>query len=779
MESVLQDTAYDGEENELVRREKVLAAQEAIVGRLRKLAIEARDARNCVEIRWLEDMHAYHGVFDSHRNRNKDEMFREDEDAQKAMFVNITRPKTNAMEAKLGDLLFPVDLKNWGLEPTPRPDLTDAAKQAIQQAEQIVEQANQAEGQGRPDIAQALVEQGSMEASTAKQVAQEMDEARKRAEGMERTIDDQLTEANYYRRSRDVISDACRLGTGVVKGPLNVQKARRSWELSEENVYELQNGGEPTIEYVRVDPWTFFPDPSAASMEDCEYAFQRHLPTKAKLRKLARRPGFNKQAIRDIVTGDTPKAAGTDTDHLSRLRQLTGETEKIDGRYVLWEYHGPLESEEIAALLQARAYENPDNSEMADDARRFAEEVDPLEEIDVIAFFCEDKLIYFSEQYPMESGEMLYNTFSLEKGEASVLGGVGIPRVMRDAQRTLNAAWQMMLDNAALSVAPQVLVDVRAVEPADNDWAMAPGKIWQYDANKAAGGSPFQAFNIPMNQQQLAGIIQLARGFIDDETALPSVMEGGEQGQAALITQTANGMAMLFNAANLNIRRIVKNWDDDITEPVIRRAYDWNMQHNSDDSIKGDVSIEARGTSVLLVREIQAQNLMQLANEWSVHPVISPAIKTYRMLEMALQSMSLSPGEVLKTEDEFEEAKAAIEQQQAESGGGVDPTKQLEMETKVAIAQYEGNWRMAEAQMQRETRLMELAEKMNMKEDELRNLLRLKKYDTDTKIEVEAIKARSSERKQAHEFAGEKALAREGLNSGSGGNFSIEEEEAQ
>ena len=44
---------------------------------------------------------------------------------------------------------------------------------------------------------------------------------------------------------------------------------------------------------------------------------------------------------------------GTRLNYLGNLRDITGEGEGIKGRYVMWEYHGPLECEEIAALLRA------------------------------------------------------------------------------------------------------------------------------------------------------------------------------------------------------------------------------------------------------------------------------------------------------------------------------------------------------------------------------------------------------------------------------------------
>ena len=50
-----------------------------------------------------------------------------------------------------------------------------------------------------------------------------------------------------------------------------------------------------------------------------------------------------------------------------------------------------------------------------------------------------------------------------------------------------------------------------------------------------------------------------------------------------------------------------------ILPPSNCRFYDWNMQYNEKAEIKGDFSIEA-GISALLVREKQQENLMIYSN---------------------------------------------------------------------------------------------------------------------------------------------------------------------
>jgi hypothetical protein len=181
---------------------------------------------------------------------------------------------------------------------------------------------------------------------------------------------------------------------------------------------------------------------------------------------------------------------------------------------------------------------------------------------------------------------------------------------------------------------------------------MEPRKVWLKTGDDLnVDAKPFEVFDIPSNTDELVKIIELSLKFIDEMTSLPLIAQG-EQG--AHITQTAGGMSMLMNSANVIFRDVVKNWDDDMTTPMIRRFYDWNMQFNSKEEIKGDMQVEARGTSALLVRELQSANLMMMTERWSSHPVLSLALKVYDTMRMTVQSISINPDDVLGTRDEFE-----------------------------------------------------------------------------------------------------------------------------
>lgn len=715
---------------------KVYEAARAIISRLSSLADEQVTARKPIEERWIKDLRHYHGKYDDR------EVAEFNEAERSTAFVKLTRHKTNGWAARLSDLLFPTDGRNWDTAPTPLPKLVQAAKEAVAQAQASVEEANAAAAGAEQAAdpaqqaamlrqAEATAQQASSYAQAARQTEADMAEAKKRAKAMRDAIDDQLIESNYVTHCRDVIEDACRLGTGILKGPLTANRTRREWRSGQlptgQDQWQLAEVPDPQPEFVRVDPWHFFPDMSARTILETEFTFERSLPTKKDLRKNALKLGFNKDAVRRLLRDGPGQAPDKDIAYLGQLRSITEEGEPVKNRYVQWEYHGPLECEEVCALLRAIGQDEL--------ANRYEEEKDPLEEPRVIIHFCRDEVLKIAEEYPLDSGAPLYSVFNFEKGETSIFG-YGVPNVMWDSQRAINGAWRMMMDNSGLSVGPQIVIDKGAVTPQDGSYDVKPLKVWlkTSTAHTSPNNRPFEVFNIPNNQQQLAGIIELGKMFADEETSLPLIAQG-EQGSASA---TLGGMSMLFNSANVVFRRVVKQWDDDLTKPTITRAFDWNMQFNPDDNIKGDMQVNALGSSVLLVREIQSQNLMFIMTNWTQHPVIGNYIKVREGLVKTFDTMMIPSSDLLFSEDEAQDnIRKAQEAAAAAAQNQPDPAQ-----LRLQVAEIESNARIQIAQMEQQRALAEIASKEGISIEQVR-----------AKYQIEEMKIGSKERTRAAEIA--------------------------
>lgn len=697
-----------------------------LVDRLQKLADDQVQRKSHVEQRWIENLRAFHGRY----NEQTEEGLKENQKSR--AFVKITRKKSNSWEARLSALLFPTDDENWDIRPTPVATLNETAKNAIAQAEQQVAAAN---AQADPMMAQEVAGQAQASLSEAELAKQAMVEALKRGAAMKQEMKDQLVECDYAAECRMAIRDAVRLGTGVIKGPLAGDRVRGQWLMMEDGGYQYNRESDPAPIFKWVNPWSYFPDMSAIRPEDREFEFERHLWSAKDLRKLVKERGFSREAIKDLIENRTIGLVVNDSslNYLTSLRSINGSSDAIKDRFVGWEYHGPLTCEDISIILRAMGRDA--------EALSYEENEDPLIELRVICYFCEGRVLKLGAAYPLDSGESLYSLFTFEESEASLFG-YGIPEIMADSQKSMNGAWRMALDNAALSVGPQIFIDRDVVEPANRDWTLTPRKVWY--KRKGAGiaqGVVLETKAIENNVNEIMNIVEISRRFIDDETALPVQAEGELTDNPNITATATNFMAM---GSNITFRRVVKNFDDGITTSSIRRLYDWNMQHNQREDIKGDMKVDARGSSALLQREMQAQMMLNVAQNWSSHPVLGLAIKTYDAISEALKSAMIQPEIVLVTKEEFEQAQAAqaqaaqkaAEQEAAATG---DPNKNptvIAANARLQAAIVDSEARLEIAEIQRQTELIQLAQHYDIKIEELKTKLGIKEMDLGHKETV-------------------------------------------
>lgn len=761
---------YEDEESEEEKEQRLREALGAVVNRLDRLALEQVQAKNEIEERWLLDLRQYHGRYDADTEKKLKESKRS------KLFVGLTRTKTSSWESRLSDLLFPTDGQNWDIEPTPVPTISSEAQKAYKATQTAASEANaimdQAEREQDPqrkaDLlakAEQIAVGGNEQASKNAELQDTIDAARQASDLMQDEIADQLVECSYSIRAREAIHDMCKLGTGIMKGPVASNRMRRQWTKSTPigedgeipagapTAYALGMTIETRPEFSRVDPWNFFPEMSARTLEEASFTFERHLWNAGQLKRAVKSTGLDPKAVAELIEEKPKEAMPAYWTSLREITLNTG-TAGVESRYHVWEYHGPLEKEDLETIATATG----DEAIMKD----YEENV--LEDFNVIMWFCQGRLLKIGP-HPMDSGETLYSAVPFERDDTSIFG-YSVPALMRDSQDAMNAAWRMIMDNAGLSVGPQIVIDQSVITPVNGSYELTPMKQWLLNSSSLTklpeGARPFQTFDIPSRQDHLESIIAHARQFADDETNMPLIAYGE---QASHITQTAQGMSILMNSANVVFRRVVKHFDDCMTVPNIRRIYDWNMQFNERDDIKGDFEVHARGSSVLLVRELQAQNLMAMISTFAGHPVLGPLGKWANAFRKLCEAHMIHSDELVKSDDEIREDqdRARKEAELAAQNQGPNESQLLGMKLNHEL-QNAREQREHDAQMRdldREAALIKLAQQHNMTLDQL-----------EAKLNIQREKSAADERKLAAEIAVEQDMAARGQANGSGGYIS-------
>lgn len=604
--------AHRVDEEELQQREdeKRRSRVAALGHRLNGLAAEQVQLRQQTEERWYQDVRQFNGQYDP-------KTFAEDESAYGSrVFVPLTRRLVNLCEARLFDMLFPSDERNFILEPTPVPDMD----QAGELAEKL------------PAGQQIATPEGTVTAgAVGSSIKQLKEEAGKRADAMQREIDDQLAECRYTTHARNVIHDAVMMGTGILKGPTPLAKMSKRWKYNPATgKYSLQREAQPAPVAVRVDPWNFFPDMSATTIEEAEFAFERHFLTKKQTSELQDMEYVDKDALRQVL-GAAPTV--TSSNHRERLRAINGANGAPDKRYEVWEYHGPLSVEDLRDC----------GCKVEDD---------PLIQYTGIVLFC-NGVVLKAALNPMDTGAMPYRVFTWQKDESNIFG-FGLPYEVRDTQEAANSSFRAMLDNMGLSVKPIVVCDPALIEPMHGTYELIPGAFFQTKSPNVDVQKAFKLLTIESRLEELQNIFVAAKTLIEEVGTMPAFLQGQD---APGKVQSATEASISWTAANLWVRRCVRNWDDDITTPMIGDFFDWNMQHSKKAEIKGDSKVKALGIAALVELEGQAQKMQQFITAAKAMGV--PISSQLLMLRQFARAFKLDPDTVLPTEQEIQKMREA------------------------------------------------------------------------------------------------------------------------
>lgn len=659
MQEKMNDPAYgltaELDKPEMTDIEQRLQALAQSLLKKRDEAVEGRAASG-IERQWREDQAA----FDGKEGENRTDMIdfatgdafidRKKSGPQQRrsrVVVNIIRGKCDTAEGRFTEILLPTDDRNWGIKPSPISE--EAFKEDPKPAGQMLNPPPT-----MPQAAAAPMQQGAVPqsaqmgmaqvpgspmpiAQTPEDKAKQANEtAKKRSVGMQDVIDDQLEECGFNGECRKVVRSAVRLGTGVLKGPNVVKTVRRAWqEITEgaDSAYVMKVVEKLTPASTWRDIWNIYPDPNCGSdPKRGAYIWDRDYTLPRELEALIGMPGYQSTEIIKVLR-EVPKRTTVAAEKDSmRMRAQTIMTER-GAPYERWEYHGDVDREDLEAM-----------------GCRCPEGIG----------FTFSACVVFVNDHPIkvqlntiDTGELPYDFFQWVQQDNDSPWGIGEPRKLIWQQRIITAAWRSMMDNAGDSAGAQVVVS-KDMEPEDGIWEVTGKKIWVDEREDGDVRAAFAQYQIQNNQPELQNIIELALKFTDLESGTPALAQG-EKGSAP---ETLGGMQMLMNGADTGRRRQVKQWDDQITRPHIGRYYHWNMQYNKRRDIKGDFEVDARGTSVLLVKDENAKMLLQLL-QLRNDPEVEIQVDWSEAIRQLLQALHL---DVLKPTEEVDALRKQREQ---------------------------------------------------------------------------------------------------------------------
>lgn len=641
-----------------------------ISGALSRKRDEAKAARTAsgIEKVWTDCEEAYVGIDDANRGEFGSAkwskpismtgpvdtgMKSKDDVTRSTAFVRLTARYVDAGSSKLAEILLPIDDKAFSFSETPVPELVkgledhspiihDGLGNVPLMRPQTPEELAGASpsSPGAPVLPAAPAGPGAVPPAgaagplppapppqvplTVADIAKEQIElARKKAKAAETRIYDWMVECFFQAEMRKMIFDSARIGVGVHKGP--VPKSFR-------NVAVIKGPDGPEVKISQtikpaskwVDPWNIFPDPSCGeNIHDGDYIFERDYLSEFQVRELKKLPGYIATQI-DKVLAEGPAKVETDAPHRE------GQSK---GRFEIWYYYGTMKAEEYDCVNTAAdpGYDRPPQKEM----------------YHIIGTMINATMIKASIN-PLDSGSFPYDSHPWQR-RSGHWAGIGVGEQVKMPQVMINAATRAMLDNAGISAGGQIVLDRAAIIPADGNWVITPNKIW-YKNSDTPGQDVRQNFmivEIPNQTDHMRKIIDYALQLAEESTSIPLV----SQGQSGATTPDTFGAAQLQNNnANQLLRSVGYSYDDHITEPAVRRYYEWLLlDPEVPDDEKGDFTIHAHGSVALVERAIQDQTIAQMA-PIVINPIYGGDPKKW--FKMYLKSKRIDPEDIQYTAEE-------------------------------------------------------------------------------------------------------------------------------
>lgn len=646
------------EEERVARLEKLGVS----LSRTRSEAIAGREDSG-IEKEWLEDEEYYQGIDDANRGemsawRGKPlgQIAISGDDTGSTIFVNITAQYVDAVAARIGDMLLPTDDSAFKIDHTPIVELVQIADGNF--PKQVRAQIN-ASFPGNPEAAEAKAQE------LAAKAKEQLDTAKKKAEKAQKRVEDWHVECQYHAEVRSVIEDCSRLGSGVLKGPIP-QKRRQIAYINGALVIneEIKPGS------LRVDPWNLYPDPGCGqNIHNGSFIWECDDITAKQLQDLKGTPGYIDSQIDKVLKEGPQKAVRID----QNKPDATGVAPRdIKNLYQIWYGHCQLQKEDLEAA----------GEDVGEDA---------LPTIHAQVTMVNNTVIR-AIMNPLDTGEFPYDVMVIKR-RSGMPWGTGISRQVRTPQRIVNGAARNLMDNAGLAGGPMWIYKSGIVSPIDGIAELAPRKGWvaSDDADLDHLDNAFRFIEIPMMQDKLQAIIFLGMKLAEDVVGMPMIM----QGQMGQTTPDRVGVVEILNQnASTVLRRIARLFDDLLTEPHIRRYYNYLMQYGQDDE-KGDFVIDARGSSALVERAMESQQIEALG-QLIADPTFG--IDPKKWMEEYLKSKHLDPKRFQYEDEDWQQVVEGLRQKPADPRVEV---AQMNAQTKQMIEQFKAEHGAAESEKSR------------------------------------------------------------------------------
>lgn len=531
------------------------------------------------------------------------------------IYRNVTGLLCRSAVAWLNDVYAEAMDRPWTIEATPVPALPDHIKARLANSILIVALEN---GSADEKLVESLRQ-------TAQQQAQ--DEAAAANALMQRRIEDQLEEGGWRVAWSKFIPQLVKNPCACLKGPKIERRKRLKWDGS-----NLVTSDEAIMCVEAVDASNLFPSPDSTNPQDGEFIIERMRVTRAKLVACRKMQSFSSAAIALVLAGE---AEPTDPLGDDQAAQRANDVD-LDGQgsaaerdiFTVYDYWGRVSGELFLSWLEEEAA-----SDLAKDADGMVETewgiIDPLADYEINAWLCNDTILRaIINPHPLNRRP--FHVASCYPRDGSFWGD-GIPAIVADTQRELNAAIRARVRNLAFASGPVTEIDVDRIQ--DEDHNIEP---WRVYPTRSRGEEKTPAIKFHLAPSMVGELTALAAELwqkAHDLAGIPPYTRGSNDGAA----KTLGAFSLQYAGALKGIKQIVGSIDVYAIEPLIEAFWTYNMLFADDPAIKADAQIKARGAKGLIALEHRQSRPLETMQ--AIGPVLE---------KVAPQALPVLAGEFMK-----------------------------------------------------------------------------------------------------------------------------------
>lgn len=641
--------------------------ESALAGHVRLAWQRNKLAKERIDQKLLADLRARRGVYSSGQLAKMQAA----NGGLNIVWAPLTEVKCRAASAWIREIVMPVGEQPWGVDPSPLVDLPAPIKRgvvakALKQAEAIMVQTAQAGGgvMAPAEFRELVREVGEKIRDDAEVEYKRI--GKRKAERMERQIDDRLAQGGYMAAMDGFIEDFVTYPAAILKGPIYNRHKRLHWG----NGWKPEVRNLPQQTWERVSPFDCYPAPSARSPQDGDF-IERIRFRREELHDLKGLPGYQDdqidKALTDYSNGRMEGWVWTESER-QRLEQET--------QYLFLSPPGVIDALSYWGSVPGWKLMSWGVSDKLEETREY--------ECNVL--LCGAYVLYAAlNTDPLSQRPYRKACYDEIPG---AFWGRSIPDLASAPQQMCNAAASAQADNLSMASGPMVWVHGDRFADGEQSMEIFPWKIWQLKSDPTQGVNPGIGFFQPAdNSEKLMRVYEFWELKADDATGIPRYTYGNERAGGS--ADTAAGLSMLMNNAAKGLRRAISNIDMNVIAPTISDTFTNEMLYNPDESIKGDCVVVPRGAAAILIRESMQQRRLQYLTIIS-NPLIAQVIGNkyiVNTLRQVAEAMELPVDEMVPTDDELAQREAAAAQAAQQQAQQMQQMQAAELEQKLMLEQ--------------------------------------------------------------------------------------------